>query len=249
MPHAFRHLLLVALCALASACAGPGGGLGFPDCASDQGGVEAPKVRVGDIWIYRENDDYTGIDRGVFKVEVTAVTANEIQTRTTLPGGSVVAETYTAQWGWLAVSNRNWDWLSRLGYGAATVQFQPPFDTTPFPVQVGQSWSERLVAINPATQTRIPIQVSSTARCWEKITVPAGVFTALRIQRTGYVQDVAWNKSQTTLQMVDWYLPQVNRVVMTWHDSYYYDYQQSPRNALIRGDRLRWQLLEYKAAK
>jgi hypothetical protein len=36
---------------------------------------------------------------------------------------------------------------------------------------------------------------------------------------------------------------------MTWHDSYYYDYQQSPRNALIRGDRMRWELIEYKAAK
>ena len=48
--------------------------------------------------------------------------------------------------------------------------------------------------------------------------------------------------------MVDWYLPAVNRVVMTWHDSSYYDYQQAPRNALIRGDRLRWSLIEHKAA-
>jgi hypothetical protein len=97
---------------------------------------------------------------------------------------------------------------------------------------------------------QVPVQVSSTARCWEKIKVPAGgEFTALRIERSGYLQDVAWNRSQTTLRQVDWYLPAVNRVVMTWHDSYYYDYQQSPRNALIRGDRMRWELIEYKAAK
>jgi hypothetical protein len=250
MPYALRHLFFLTLCVLASACAGPAGGLGIPSCAPDQGAIEAPpQVRVGDVWVYRENDDYTGIDRGVFRLEVTGVTASEIQTRMTLPGGSIVAETYDAQWGWLSVSNRNWDWLSRLAYGSATVQFQPPFDSMPFPLQVGKSWSNQLVAINPATRAQIPIQVSSTARCWENITVPAGRFTALRIERTGYVQDVAWNKSQTTLRMVDWYLPAVNRVVMTWHDSYYYDYQQDPRNALIRGDRLRWQLLEYKAAR
>jgi hypothetical protein len=247
--HIFRLPVLIALCVLVSACAGPGGGLGFPSCAPDQGTIEAPpKVRAGDVWIYRENDDYTGIDRGVFRLEVTGVTASEIQARLTLPAGNVVAETYDPQWGWAAISNRGWDWLSRLSYGSATVEFRPPFDSMPFPLQVGRSWSDNVVAINPATRTQIPIQVSSTARCWENITVPAGAFTALRIERTGYVQDVAWNKSQTTLRMVDWYLPAVNRVVMTWHDTYYYDYQQDPRNALIRGDRLRWQLIEHKRA-
>lgn len=250
MPHAFRPLVLVAFVILLSACAGSGGGLGFPSCAPDQGSIEAaPKVRAGDLWIYRENDDYTGIDRGVFRLEVTDVTAGEIRTRLTLPSGNVVAESYDPQWAWVAVSNRNWDWLSRLGYGATTVEFRPAFDTTPFPLHVGRSWSESGVAINPATRTQVPIQVSSTARCWEHITVPAGEFTALRIERTGYVQDVDWYKSQTTLRMVDWYVPAVNRVVMTWHDTYYYDYRQSRFNALIRGDRLRWQLIEYKAAQ
>jgi hypothetical protein len=240
---------LIAVCSLVSACAGAGGGLGFPSCAPDQGTVEAPPtVRAGDVWVYREKDDYTGIDRGVFRLEVTGVSATGIQTRLTLPGGNVVAGTYDPQWGWVAVSNRNWDWLSRLAYGSPTVEFRPAFDQMPFPLPVGKTWSESGVAINPATRAQIPIQVRSTARCWENITVPAGKFTALRIERTGFLQDVAWNRSQTTLQMVDWYLPAVNRVVMTWHDSSYYDYQQAPRNALIRGDRLRWELIEYKAA-
>ena len=248
--HAFRLPALVALCLLLSACAGSGGGLGLPQCAPDQGTVESPpKVRAGDSWTYRQVDDYTGIDRGVFRLEVTGVTASDIQARLTLPASSVVAETYDPQWGWTSVSNRGWDWLSRLSYGSATVEFRPPFDSMPFPLQVGKRWSDTVVATNPATRTQIPIQVSSTARCWEKITVPAGAFTAMRIERTAYVQDVAWNKSQTTLRMVDWYVPAVNRVVMTWHDTYYYDYQQDPRNALIRGDRLRWELIEHKAAK
>lgn len=249
MLYTFRLCVVLAACSLVSACAGSGGGLGVPDCAPDQGVAEAPKVRAGDVWTYRQVDDYTGIDRGTFRLEVAGVNASEIQARLTLPTGAVVAETYGPQWGWTAVSNRGWDWPSRLGYGAATVEFRPPFDSMPFPLQVGKRWSDSVVAINPTTRGQIPIQVSSTARCWEKITVPAGAFTALRIERTAYVQDVAWNKSQTTLRMVDWYLPAVNRVVMTWHDTYYYDYQQDPRNALIRGDRLRWELVEYKAAK
>jgi hypothetical protein len=241
-------LLLVSVVALAG-CAGPGGGLGFPQCAPDQGTVEAPpKVRAGDTWTYRQVDDYTGIDRGVFRVEVTGTGGNDIQARLNLPGGGVTAETYDSQWGWKAVSNRGWDWLSRLAFGSATVEFRPPFDSLPFPLHVGKSWRDSGVAINPATGGQIAIQVASQARCWESITVPAGAFTALRIERSAFVQDVAWNKSQTTLRMVDWYLPAVNRVVMTWHDSSYYDYQQSPRNALIRGDRLRWSLIEHTAA-
>lgn len=250
MPHGFTLLVVLALSLSTSACVGPGAGLGFPACAPDQGTLQAPPaVRAGDVWTYRERDDYTGIDRGVFRLEVTNVTTGAIETRLTLPDGSVVAETYDPRWGWITVSNRRWDWLSRLAPGSPTVAFQPPFESTPFPLQAGRSWSDHLVAIDPATQTRTPIQVSSTARCWEKITVPAGSFDVLRIERTAYLQDLAWNKSQTTLRMVEWYVPSINRAVMTWHDSYYYDYQQSPRNALIRGDRLRWQLLEYKAAE
>ena len=249
MPDTFRRLLVFLMCGLVAACAGSGGGLGFPQCAPDQGVVEAPpKVRAGDTWTYRQVDDYTGIDRGVFRVEVTGTTANDIQARLTLPGGGTAPETYDSQWGWKSVSNRGWDWLSRLSYGSATVEFRPAFDSMPFPLHVGKRWRDHGVAINPATGGQIPIQLSSEARCWERITVPAGAFTALRIERTGYVQDVAWNKSQTTLRTVDWYLPAVNRVVMTWHDSSYFDYQQAPRNALIRGDRLRWSLIEYKAA-
>jgi hypothetical protein len=249
MLYTFRLPALLAVCSLVSACAGSGGGLGVPDCAPDQGVVEAPKVRAGDVWTYRQINDYTKVDQGVFRLEATGVTANDIQARLTVPGAGVVSETYDLQWGWKNVSNRGWDWLSRLASGSATVEFRPPFDSMPFPLQVGKRWSDTVVATNPATRGQISIQVSSTARCWEKISVPVGAFAALRIERTAYVQDVAWNKSQTTLRMVDWYSPDINRVVMTWHDSYYYDYQQDPRNALIRGDRLRWDLIEYKAAK
>jgi hypothetical protein len=223
--------------------------LGVPDCAPDQGVIEAPKLRAGDVWTYRQIDDYTGIDRGVFRLELTGVNASGIQARLTLPSGSVVAETYDPRWGWNAVSIRGWDWLSRLSSGSATVEFRPPFGSTPFPLQVGKRWSDSVVATDPMTRGHIPIQVSSTARCWEKIAVPAGTFTALRIERTAYVQDIAWNKSQTTLRMVDWYLPAVNRVVMTWHDTSYYDYQVWPHPGLVRGDRLRWELVDYKAAK
>ena len=36
-------------------------------------------------------------------------------------------------------------------------------------------------------------------------------------------------------------LPQANRSVMSWHDSYYYDYRQRGPSFLILGDRLRWE--------
>lgn len=249
MLHIFRATVVVAACSLVSACAGTAGRLGIPDCVTDQGTVEAPTVRAGDVWTYRQIDDYTGIDRGTFRLEVTGVRANEVQARLTLPTGAVLAETYDLRWGWSAVSNHGWDWLSRLGYGSATVEFQPPFESMPFPLQAGMRWSDSLVALSPATGARIPIQVNSTARCWEKVTVPGGTFVALRIDRTAYVQDVAWNKSQTTLRMVDWYQPALNRVVMTWHDTSYYDYQVWPHPGLVRGDRIRWELVEYRAGK
>lgn len=247
MPHPIRLVGLLAASALISACASSGIGLGFPECVPDQRIAEAPKVKAGDTWTYRQTDDYTGIDQGTIRIEATGSDANEIQAQLTRSGGPVSREFYDAQWGWKSVSNRGWDWLSRLAYGSQTVEFRPAFGSMPFPLQIGNAWSDTVIAINPATRAQIPIQLSSNVRCWEKITVPAGTFTALRIERTAYIQDVAWNKSQTTLRMVDWYLPAVNRVVMTWHDSYFYDYQQSPRNALVRGDRLRWQLIEYRA--
>ncbi len=114
---------------------------------------------------------------------------------------------------------------------------------------MGKSWRDSGVAINPATGGQIAIQVSEQrALLGEASRCPRARSQRCASSAPAYVQDVAWNKSQTTLRMVDWYLPAVNRVVMTWHDSSYYDYQQAPRNALIRGDRLRWSLIEHKAA-
>jgi hypothetical protein len=223
-------------------CAGSGGGLGFPQCAPDQGTVEAPKVSAGDVWAYREIDDYTKVERGVFRLEATAVDAEGIAARLTLPGGATVTETYDPTWAWKTASNRGWDWLARLAPGSGTVTFSPPFDSTPFPLRVGQSWTSRVVAIHPATRAQIPIDIRGSARCWEKIRVPAGEFVALRIERAAYLQDTEWYRSQTTLRQVDWYVPALNRSVMTWHDSYYYDYRQQLCCALIRGDRLRWEL-------
>ena len=148
---------------------------GFPAVRARPGdGRGAAKVRAGDTWTYRQVDDYTGIDRGVFRVEVTGTGGNDIQARLNLPGGGVTAETYDSQWGWKTVSNRGWDWLSRLAFGSATVEFRPPFDSMPFPLHVGKSWRDSGVAINPATGGQIAIQVASEARCWEHITVPGG---------------------------------------------------------------------------
>ena len=222
-------------------CAAPGGGLGFPQCAPDQGMVEAPQVRAGDAWAYRQIDDYTKMERGVFRLEAVGVDTEGIAARLTLPSGETVAEAYDSTWAWKTVSNRGWDWLARLAPGSGTVSFAPPFDPTPFPLRAGQSWSNRVAAIHPLTQARIPIEVRGTARCWERIRVPAGEFVALRIERVAYVQDVEWYRSQTTLRQVDWYLPELNRSVMTWHDSYHYDYRQRGPSALILGDRLRWE--------
>jgi hypothetical protein len=244
-----RTLGLLVLPLLGSACAGPGQGLGIAQCGADRGTVAAPEVRAADVWTYRQIDAYTGIDRGVFRLEVEGVSADAIEARLTGAENQPASESYTRQWGWRQVSNRGWDWLTRLAYASPTVVFSPPFDSTPFPLRAGQSWSDSGFAIDPQTGARIAIESTSKAACWEQVSVPAGSFVALRIERTAYLQDVAWDKSQTTLRQVDWYAPEANRAVMTWHDSYYYDYRQDPRNSFIRGDRLRWDLMEYKAAR
>jgi hypothetical protein len=211
--------------------------------------VAAPSVRPDDVWTYRQIDAYTGIDRGLFSVKVTAVGGDTLEARLTGPSSLATLETYTHQWGALRIGNRGWDWLSRLSIGSPTVAFAPAFDSTPFPLRVGQSWSESGLASDPVTGARVSFQITSNARCWENVNVPAGAFVALRIERTAYLQDVDWYKSQTTLRQVEWYAPEANRAVMTWHDSYYYDHRQDPRNSFIRGDRLRWELMDYGAAR
>lgn len=236
----WRFVPVPLLLALAG-CAGPGGGLGFPRCAPDAGVAEAPQVRPGATWVFRQIDDYTKIERGEFRLETVSVDAQAITARLTLQSGETVAETYDATWAWKTVSNRGWDWLARLAPGSATVSFSPAFDATPFPLRAGQSWNHRVAAIDPVTGAQIPVEVRGAARCWEQIRVPAGEFLALRIERTAYLQDLAWYRSQTTLRQVDWYVPQANRSVMTWHDSYHYDYRQRGPSMLILGDRLRWE--------
>ncbi len=114
-------LLLVSVVALAG-CAGPGGGLGFPQCAPDQGTVEAPqgprRRRAGPIarsTITRRSSAACSGSRQ------WPSTPEGIAARLTLPGGETVAETYDPTWAWKTVSNRGWDWLARLAPGSGTV--------------------------------------------------------------------------------------------------------------------------------
>lgn len=238
-PYISRSREWLTLVALLAGCATN------PNIAPDRGLVNAPTVEPGMAWTYQQIDDYTKLDRGQYRIEVEEVDTAQIRAVNSGTFGTA-RETYDRNWGWIDVSTRGWDWLSRWNGRSQMVQFSAPFDSLPFPLSAGQSWTDALIATDPESGQQRPVRVISTARYWEKINVPAGEFVALRIERVVYPQDAEWYKSKTWLVQIDWYAPEVNRIVSYWHDSSFYDYRQRPPGAYILGDRFRWELIEYK---
>jgi hypothetical protein len=188
-----------------------------------------PDLRVGESWTYRELNDYNGQPLGSFRYEI-------MQTRPS-PAGKLFrdGEPYAQPQG-----------LQQGVYSATHYAylpaFMPPYAAYSFPLNSGKSWTYQTAP--SAVVGNVPLTVCAKVRGWEKVTVPAGEFDALKIVRYIYVNDVMWWRSPTRITEVDWYAPQVDAVVKRVHDSEYYDYRKT-RDMLVKGDRIRWELLSH----
>jgi hypothetical protein len=150
-------------------------GVATPVLANDQGAVQAPAFQVGDSWVFDDTVEKGTAGFGQQRVDLVIERLDESTMLVGLkPDGSPVAfEDHVLGPDW---SQR------RLVDGEETVTTRP----FSFPMTVGQTWS-----VDYVDPTRRGNQVSDHVRRhykvvgWADVTVPAGVFHALKVEARG----------------------------------------------------------------
>ncbi|MGH8681542.1 MAG: hypothetical protein ACREVS_09475 [Burkholderiales bacterium] len=170
----------------------------------------APTLRVGDQWSYTRRETMTGLVSNQARGRVTGVTGEGYQIAEEWQSGGPVSALYDFNLNPLRIGN---------------VDFRPPFQRFSFPLAVGKTWQSELV------KREMPVQRYSTVResvkgaviGWERITVPAGTFTALRIDVTTVWSDIDASGARGSSRETVWYVPEVRNVALLHRQDFYGD--------------------------
>jgi len=168
---------------------------------SDPEAVAAPDIRVGDVWTDRVLDG-----NREFKVE----SIDE-------DGYFVVDE-----WGNGIVTDNHWNLLT---YRSVTFASAPPTNWKKplmwfkFPLFPGKTWTQSAHWETPADDVAGTEDVRGKVIGWEKVTVPAGTYKALRVELNDRIVGTGGVYDLVTLTY--WYVPDVNRFVKYSYSSIY----------------------------
>jgi hypothetical protein len=224
-----ERLALLAAAFLAAATPGAAAAQDTPGGkpAADVGGrVERPAIKVGDLWRYRVTDKFTSLTHTV-SMEVTTVTADRIHTQSTRPGAAGAVEVW----------DRDWNHFKQ-----GDTEYQPFYPVLQFPLERGKQWSGKVQF--RAASGLLHHQVTSQVAGWERVTVPAGTFDAVKIEVRGTFiesQSVAYYPQQGNIANVIWYAPAVGQIVKK--ELTHRDFTVAANGQVYE----HWELVEYKS--
>jgi len=187
----------------------PGAKAGAPDSVADSvaasrpASVGQPSLKVGDRWVMRVLDAVTGKRKSTYEERVSSVDGSVVQLTQTLltprsrdkkvKRRSEVMLT-TATW-----STRGGRWVE--GDNMSMV----------FPLQVGKTWQYSFRAKNQKSEVLRHARKAEVTG-WEKVRVPAGEFTALKIVHTGN-RFGPGDENRGAERITFWYVPDMKRWV------------------------------------
>jgi hypothetical protein len=160
------------------------------------------------------HDELTGLVSERMRVVVTRADADGYDLTETLQAGNVYDVRYDRILNLVRWRNR---------------AFAPAYPRFAFPLAIGKTWQVdvRSSAIPAVRYGTLIERVSAVVRGWERVTVPAGTFTALRIELALNWRDTdaagVWGNSSDTF----WYAPEVRNAVLRHRVDYPQDGPQS----------------------
>lgn len=195
----------------------------------------APQVRVGDRWRYVRINLYNGIEVGTSTMQVADLAPRLRVTVTDADRNAHADEVYS----------QAWQVLQEPSYDQV-LQFASPCPMLPSRLEPGASEQYRGRYSVPDLYGRFFWSAWLDARNWERITVPAGSFDVLRVERRIAFQHTDSFRIDSTRTETLWYSPLVNRWVRReWTGSYRLPGFPPIRN---REDWIAWELLEHVPA-
>jgi len=196
-----------------------------------------PVVRppqVGQEWSYVIKDVFNGKTLGVINERVSSIGSTITIERSTVDGGRLPSEIQTV-WG-KVTTDTQW---SRL------LNFSPALPL--WPQELSTSWAKQFntkYSIAGYSDSRLNWQEYMSVQGWEKITVPAGEFIALRFQTLINYESDDPNKVDCIRKETVWFAPQIGRWVAREASGSYQI--QGQIGAVILEGSYQWQLTSYK---
>lgn len=217
-----------------------GAGCASPNAVPPPAGADplpVPQVRVGDRWRYRLTNLYNDGPLGEVTAEVTAVSP-EIRLRIDpMTGGSPLEERYADPWTVIA----------ETVYDAPMV-FETPMPVVPPGARTGQSIASRTRYRSALSSEPLAWAQRLRVVGWERLTVPAGTFEALRIEKIADFRHPDVFRDRPERVDVLWYSPQVGRWVQREWTGTYEPGSPVRRIARSREERVRWSLTDWRPA-
>jgi hypothetical protein len=196
-----------------------------------------PMVRppqVGQEWTYIKKDIFDGKTRDVIQERVASIGAVIVLERSTATGLRLPDEIQSS-WGMVS-TDPQWPRL---------LNFNPPLPL--WPETLSTTWTKQFrsnYSIAGYSESRMGWQEYMSAQGWEKITVPAGEFVALRFQSLIHYESEDANKVDCIRKETVWFVPQIGRWVAR-ETSGSYQLQGQIGVVILEGS-YQWQLTSFK---
>lgn len=194
--------------------------------------IRAPQI--GQEWTYIKKDVFNGKTIGLITERVSKIGANIVIDRTAEDGTMLPSEIQTS-WGMVATDTQ-WPQL---------LTFNPSLPL--WPLELSTGWSKQFTtkySIAGYSDSRLNWQEYMNVQGWEKITVPAGTFLALRFQNLINYENSDPNKVDCIRKEIVWFAPSIGRWVAR-EVSGSYRIQGQINNENLEGS-YQWQLTAYK---
>jgi hypothetical protein len=175
--------------------------------------VAAPVWAVGNRWSYTLRSGLNGVLQDTVSMRVSAAE----------PSGYTVEEVWQSIGPVQARYDRNLNALR-----TRNVVNQPAFPRYRFPLSIGQAWSATVLSERQPVERygRWRQEMQGRVGGWERITVPAGSFTALRIdiQITSHNVDSAqtWGNTAETA----WFVPSLRNLALYHRVDFFFGRQE-----------------------
>ena len=226
----FRHLAVYALILGLAACAAPPP----PPNGAVPHNVSAPSVKAGDFWEYAVRDAYTKIPYATMRYEVARADADLVTVDVKRNGTRVDTLLFAPGWNPREAPLRN---IQRL-------RFADAFPAYAYPLEPGKTWNSVVKAFDPANGRTYNVHVQAKVMGWERVSVPAGDFDALRIRRYIFAGNAQWFETQEEIMEWDWYVPALGAVVRSEGRSQHMDHSRTEGGGgdgggmplIVRGD-------------
>ena len=196
-----------------------------------------PMVRppqVGQEWTYIKKDIFDGKTLDVINERVASVGTTIVLERSTANGLRLPDEIQSS-WGMVS-TDPQWPRL---------LNFNPPLPL--WPEILSTTWTKQFrsnYSIAGYSESRMGWQEYMSAQGWEKITVPAGEFVALRFQSLIHYESEDANKVDCIRKETVWFVPQIGRWVAR-ETSGSYQLQGQIGVVILEGS-YQWQLTSFK---